>query len=62
MSEGFNKLRVNINKEEFNKIIRKYKNAKRYMKSGIFAVRTMNGTENYISGLLKENNNSSPMN
>jgi len=62
MSDGFNKLRVNLNKDEFNKIIRKYKNAKRYMKSGIFAVRTMNGTETYISGLLKETDNPSQMN
>jgi hypothetical protein len=62
MSEGFNKLKVNINKEEFNKIIRKYKNAKRYMKSGIFAVRTMNGKESYSSGLLKETEKPSQMN
>lgn len=62
MSEGFNKVKVNVNKEAFNKIIRQYKNAKRYMRSGVFAVKSMEGTENYISGLINESNDPSLMN
>jgi hypothetical protein len=62
MSEGFKKVKVNVNREELNKIIRRYKNAKRYMRSGVFAVKTMERTENYISGLINESNDPSLMN
>lgn len=56
------KITASINKEELNNIIRKYKKAKKYMRSGIFAVRTMEGTENYISALINESNDPSLLN
>ena len=56
MSEGFSeeKIEVAINKGELNKILKKYKKIKKYMKSPLFAVKTMDGTESYVSELLKE--------
>ena len=49
-SEG----KVNINVEEYKKVMKKYKKIKKYMKSSIFAVKTMDETETLVSGLLKE--------
>lgn len=56
MNNGFETkgVKVNVNKEALNKIIKQYKKAKKYMKSNLFTVKTMDGTENYISSLLKE--------
>lgn len=58
MSEGFqdNKLKVGveISVDEVNKLIKQYKKVKKYMKSPLFAVKTMDGTEKYVSELLKE--------
>jgi hypothetical protein len=56
MSEGFSEenIEVTINKDEVRKILKKYKKVKKYMKSPLFAVKTMDGTETYISALLKE--------
>ena len=45
---------VNINQEEYKKVLKKYKRLKKYMKSSIFAVKTMDDTEKLVSGLLKE--------
>ncbi len=47
-------VKVNVNTEALNKIIKQYKKAKKYMKSNLFTIKTMDGTENYISSLLKE--------
>jgi len=46
--------KVNINAEEYKKVLKKYKKIKKYMKSSIFAVKTMDETETLVSGLLKE--------
>jgi len=58
MSEGFkdNKLKVGveISTDEVHKLLKQYKKVKKYMKSPLFAVKTMDGTENYVSELLKE--------
>jgi hypothetical protein len=58
MSEGFqnNKLKVGIeiSTDEVEKLLKQYKKLKKYMKSPLFAVKTMDGTEKYISELLKE--------
>ena len=53
-SEG----KVNINVEEYKKVIKKYKKIKKYMKSSIFAVKTMDDTEKLVSNLLKESEES----
>lgn len=57
MKKGFDnseKLKVIINKSEVHKILKEYKKIKKYMKSPLFAVKTMDGTENYVSKLIKE--------
>tara|TARA_B100000427_G_scaffold289815_1_gene265727 strand:- start:98 stop:301 length:204 start_codon:yes stop_codon:yes gene_type:complete len=46
--------KVDINAEEYKKVMKKYKKIKKYMKSSIFAVKTMDETETLVSGLLKE--------
>ena len=48
--------KVEMNAEEYKKLIKKYKRTKKYMKSNLFAVKTMDGTERYVSELLKEAN------
>jgi len=56
MSEGFSeeKIEVSIYKDEVKKLLKKYKKIKKYQKSLIFEVKTMDGTENYVSKLIKE--------
>ena len=46
--------KVDINAEEYKKVLKKYKKIKKYMKASIFAVKTMDETETLVSGLLKE--------
>ena len=46
--------KVNMNLDEYKKLIKKYKKTKKYMKSNLFAIKTMDGTEKYVSELLKE--------
>lgn len=57
MTEGFNdnKIKVNINSDEVNKLLKKYKKIKKYMKTPLFAIKTMDGTETFVSKLLEEN-------
>jgi hypothetical protein len=56
MSEGFSEenIEVSINKNEIQKLLKKYKKIKKYQKSSLFAIKTMDGTEEIISSLLKE--------
>jgi len=56
MSEGFSeeKIDVAINKDEVKKLLKKYKNIKKYMKSPLFAVKMLDGTESIVTELLKE--------
>lgn len=57
MSVGFGKkdnLKISINTEEINKIIKQYKKAKKIMKSNLHEVQVLNGTETYITNLIKE--------
>ena len=46
--------KVEMDQSEYKKLLKKYKKTKRYMKSNLFAVKTMDGTEKYVSNLLKE--------
>ena len=48
--------KVEMKSEEYKKLIKKYKKTKKYMKSNLFAIKTMDGTEKYVSELLKEAN------
>jgi hypothetical protein len=56
MTEGFSKekIDVTINKDEVKNLLKKYKKIKKYQRSPLFEVKTMDGTEKLISGLLKE--------
>jgi hypothetical protein len=57
MSVGFGKkesVKISINKQEINNIIKKYKSAKKLMKSNLYQVQVMDGTETYISSLIQE--------
>jgi len=56
MSEGFSEesIEVAVNKDEVKNLLKRYKKIKKYMKSPLFAVKTMDGTEEIVSDLLKE--------
>jgi hypothetical protein len=56
MSDGFSeeKIEVSIYKDEVKKLLKQYKKIKKYQRSSIFEVKNMDGTETYISNLLKE--------
>lgn len=58
MSEGFGKEKINLNieidQDELNLLIKKYKKIKKYMKTPIYNIRVMDGTETYVSKLIKE--------
>ena len=57
MSLGFNdKLDVEFElpNSDLNKLLKKYKKIKKYQKSSLFAIKTMDGTEKIVSSLLKE--------
>lgn len=56
MSEGFEKLEFDlpVKKDEVKNLLKKYKKIKKYMKSSLFVVKTMDGTEELVSSLIKE--------
>ncbi len=57
MNLGFDnndKANVVIYKDEVQNLIKKYKKIKKYMKSPIYQIKTMDGTEEVVSELLKE--------
>jgi hypothetical protein len=57
MSNGFgksDKANIVLYKEELNKLIHQYKKIKKYKKSSLFAIKTIDGNENIVSSLLKE--------
>lgn len=51
-----NKIKVTINTNEVDKLMKKYKKIKRYMKSPLYDVMCMDGTEKVVSELLEEYN------
>jgi hypothetical protein len=53
MSDGFD-VKVEMPREDIDKLLKKYKHLKKYQKSNIFAVKTMNGTEDLISKMVRE--------
>ena len=46
--------KVEINQEEYKKVLKKYKKIKKYMKSNLFEIKMMDGTEKLVSDLTKE--------
>lgn len=43
-----------MNLEEYKKLLKKYKKTKKYMKSNLFQVKMMDGTEQFVTQLMKE--------
>ena len=64
MSLGFGQskqsVKVSVNNDEINKLIKKYKNAKKIMNSNLYQVQVMDGTETYISSLIEESKENPP--
>lgn len=61
MSNGFSdSIKVSLRKDGINKLIKKYKKAKKIMKSNLYQVQVMDGTEKYISTLISEANENPP--
>lgn len=58
MTEGFGKekssIKAILNNLELNKLIKEYKKIKKYKKSSIYTVKTMDGDEKIISTLLEK--------
>ena len=56
MSEGFSeeKIEVTINKDKVQDLLKSYKKIKKYQRSSLFEIKTMDGTETRIGNLLKE--------
>lgn len=57
MTEGFGKekssIKAILNDQELNKLIKEYKKIKKYKKSSIYTIKTMDGDEKIISTLLE---------
>ena len=45
---------MNVNEEELNKLIKRYKKIQKYRKSSLFAVQSMDETENMIKKMVEE--------
>jgi|TARA_B100000085_G_scaffold73189_1_gene65653 hypothetical protein len=56
MSGGFGdgKAKVFVQKEEVEKLIKEYKKLKKYMKSPIYEIKNLDGSETLVKGLLDE--------
>ena len=52
-NEG-NQLNVKVSNEEIDKIVKKYKKLQKYRKSSLFAVQSMDQTEEMISKMVDE--------
>jgi len=51
------KLSVDINFDGIEQVKKKYKKIKKYMKSSLYQIKVIDGTENVVSNLIKENDN-----
>jgi len=47
-------LKVNVNEEELNRLVKVYKKMNKYRKSPLFAVKTMDNTEKIVSEMIEE--------
>ena len=53
MSEKSVPLNVNINPDEMQKVVKKYKKLKKYMKSSLFEIKKLDGNEETIKKLVE---------
>ena len=56
MSNGFdiNFEGLDMNPDEVQGLLKKYKKLKKYQKSNLFAIKTMDGTEDVIAPMIEE--------
>ncbi len=57
MSKGFNndiKVEFELPQEDLNRLLKQYRKIKKYQKSSLYAIKTMDGTEKIVSSLIKE--------
>lgn len=45
---------LDMDPDEVQSLLRKYKKIKKYQRSGLFAVKTIDGTENVVSKMIEE--------
>ena len=45
---------LDMGQEQVQALVKKYKKVKKYQKSNLFVVKTMDGTEDYVSKLIEE--------
>jgi len=46
--------KITIDLDNIDQVIKQYKKIKKYQKSSLFAIKTMDGTEDIVSSLIKE--------
>lgn len=46
--------KITIDLDNIDVVLRQYKKIKKYQKSSLFAIKTMDGTEEIVSSLMKE--------
>jgi hypothetical protein len=57
MNKGFNndlEVEFELPKQDLNKLLKQYKKVKKYQKSSLFVIKSMDGTEEIVSSLIKE--------
>ena len=56
MSNGFdiNFEGIDMNPDDVQDLLKKYKKIKKYQKSNLFAIKTMDGTEEIVSKMIEE--------
>tara|TARA_B100000902_G_C27139743_1_gene827975 strand:+ start:204 stop:389 length:186 start_codon:yes stop_codon:yes gene_type:complete len=55
MSEGFiENVEFEVPREQVKKLLKSYKKIKKYQKSNLFAIKTMDGTEDIVSKMIEE--------
>lgn len=54
MSGFDNTVNVTLNVDEVDKLLRRYKKIKKYMKSNFYHLQVINGTETIVSNLLED--------
>ncbi len=53
MSQGFD-VEIEMPKSDIDRLLKQYKKVKKYQKSSLFAIKSMDGTEEIVSSLIKE--------
>ena len=53
MSSGFD-VDFDMSSDEISVLMKKYKKIKKNKKSNLFTIKTINGTENYVSKMIEE--------